>query len=87
VALAETPAVLAVGGSGVRERMRSGVASILTAIAPQLSEQEAELRATVVQHLMKAAVALSYDASVSEPKAAMLELQRIVRAYLEELAQ
>ncbi|WP_195763523.1 TetR/AcrR family transcriptional regulator [Duganella guangzhouensis] len=86
VVLAETPAVLAVGGSGVRERMRSGVASILTAIAPQLPEQEAVLRATVVQHLMKAAVALSYDASVSEPKAAMLELQRIVRAYLEELA-
>lgn len=85
VVLADTKDLAAVGATGVRERMRGGVASVLQAIAPKLSEQEAMLRAVIVQHLMKAAVALSNDASVPDPQAAMQELQRVVQRYLDDI--
>jgi AcrR family transcriptional regulator len=72
-------------GAGVRERMRKGIAAVLAAVAPQLSEKEALFRAVVVQHLMKAAVTLSHDTSVADAHAALLEFQRVVQQYLEEM--
>jgi hypothetical protein len=39
----------------------------------------------VVQHLMKAAVTLSHDTSVADAHAALLEFQRVVQQYLEEM--
>jgi AcrR family transcriptional regulator len=72
-------------GAGVRERMRKGIASVLAAVAPQLSGKEALFRAVVVQHLMKAAVTLSHDTSVADAHAALLEFQRVVQQYLEEM--
>lgn len=85
VVLADALDVAAIGATGVRERMRVGVASVLRALAPSLPEKEAMLRASVVQHLMKAAVALNYDTSVADRKAATRELQRVVGQYLSEL--
>jgi AcrR family transcriptional regulator len=72
-------------GAGVRERMRKGIAAVLAAVAPQLSGKEALFRAVVVQHLMKAAVTLSHDTSVADAHAALLEFQRVVQQYLEEM--
>jgi hypothetical protein len=41
----------------------------------------------VVQHLMKAAVTLSYDASVVDHHAAMLEFQHVVEHYLKDVME
>jgi AcrR family transcriptional regulator len=84
VVLADVQEVVLPGVPGVRERLCKGVASVLAALAPQLSAKEVLLRAVVAQHLMKAAVTLSYDASVNNRQAAMLEFQRVVLHYLED---
>jgi AcrR family transcriptional regulator len=75
------------GATGVRERLRKGIASVLAALAPQLSVKEALFRAVVVQHLMKAAVTLSHDASVADQHAAMLEFQHVIERYLEDVLE
>ena len=75
------------GGTGVRERLRKGIASVLAALAPRLSVEEALFRAVVVQHLMKAAVTLTHDASVVDHHAAILEFQHVVEHYLEDVME
>ncbi|WP_206998329.1 TetR/AcrR family transcriptional regulator [Trinickia mobilis] len=87
VVLADAHDVVLPGATGVRERLRKGIASVLAALAPRLSAKEALFRAVVVQHLMKAAVALSHDASVAGRHAAMLEFQRVVQHYLEDVME
>jgi hypothetical protein len=57
----------------------------LAALAPGLSAKEVLFRAVIVQHLMKAAVTLSHDASVSDRNAAILEFQRVMQHYLEDM--
>ena len=75
------------GGTGVRERLRKGIASVLAALAPRLSVEEALFRAVVVQHLMKAAVTLAHDTSVVDHHAAILEFQQLVEHYLEDVME
>jgi AcrR family transcriptional regulator len=87
VVLADAYDVVLPGATGVRERLRKGIASVLAALAPRLSAKDALLRAVVVQHLMKAAVTLSHDASVADRHAAMLEFQRVVQHYLEDVME
>jgi len=87
VVLVDARDVALPGATGVRERLRKGIASVLAALAPRLSVEEALLRSVVVQHLMKAAVTLSYDASVVDHHAAMLEFQRVVEHYLEDVME
>ncbi|GJH01502.1 TetR family transcriptional regulator [Paraburkholderia terrae] len=85
VTLADVHDVVLPGANGVRERLRKGIASVLAALAPGLSAKEALFRAVIVQHLMKAAVTLSHDASVSDRNAAILEFQRVMQHYLEDM--
>jgi AcrR family transcriptional regulator len=87
VVLTDAHDVVLPGATGVRERLRKGIASVVAALAPRLSVEEALFRAVVVQHLMKAAVTLSHDASVVDHHAAMLEFQRVVQHYLEDVMQ
>lgn len=85
VTLADVHDVVLPGVNGVRERLRKGIASVLAALAPELSAKETLFRAVIVQHLMKAAVTLSHDASVSDRNAAILEFQRVMQHYLEDM--
>jgi AcrR family transcriptional regulator len=87
VGLVDALDVVLPGATGVRERLRKGIASVLAALAPRLSVEEALFRAVVVQHLMKAAVTLSHDASVVNLHAAMLEFQHVVEHYLKDVME
>jgi len=87
VGLVDALDVVLPGATGVRERLRKGIASVLAALAPRLSARDALLRAVVVQHLMKAAVTLSHDASLADHHEAMLEFQRVVQHYLEDVME
>jgi AcrR family transcriptional regulator len=87
VVLVDARDVVLPGGTGVRERLRKGIASVLAALAPRLSVEEALFRAVVVQHLMKAAVTLTHDASVVNHHAAILEFQHVVEHYLEDVME
>lgn len=75
------------GATGVRERLRKGIASVLAVLAPRLSAEEALFRAVVVQHLMKAAVTLSRDESVVDHHAAIQEFQHVIERYLEDVLE
>jgi AcrR family transcriptional regulator len=83
-ALADVRDVVLPGITGVRERVRQGIANVLSALAPHLSAKEASSQAVIVQHLMKAAVTLSHDTTVADPRAAMLAFQRVVQHCLED---
>jgi hypothetical protein len=85
VVLVDARDVVLPGGTG--ERLRKGIASVLAALAPRLSVKEALFRAVVVQHLMKAAVTLTHDASVVNHHAAILEFQHVVEHYLEDVME
>ena len=87
VVLTDSHDVVPPEANGVRERLRKGVASVLAAVAPRLTEKEALVRAAVVQHLMKAAVTLSHDASVADHQASILEFQRVVQHYLDDVIE
>jgi AcrR family transcriptional regulator len=82
--LAETPELTLPGTADIRARMRAGIAEILAAVAPHLPGAALLLRATLVQHLMKTAVALSRDGAIADPRAAVAELQRVLQHYLED---
>jgi AcrR family transcriptional regulator len=84
--LADAMALTLPGAIGVRERLRKSIASVVAPFAPGLSEDQVLLHAAVVQHLMKAAVTLSRDATIAQPDAAMSELQRVIERYLADLA-
>jgi AcrR family transcriptional regulator len=87
VVLVDAQDVALPGATGVREKLRKGIASVLAALAPRLSVDEALFRAVVVQHLMKAAVTLSHDESVVDHHAAMLEFQHVVEHYLKDVME
>jgi AcrR family transcriptional regulator len=87
VGLVDALDVVLPGATGVRERLRKGIASVLAVLAPRLSVEEALFRAVVVQHLMKAAVTLSHDESVVDHHAAMLEFQHVVEHYLKDVME
>jgi AcrR family transcriptional regulator len=87
VGLVDALDVVLPGATGVRERIRKGIASVLAVLAPRLSVEEALFRAVVVQHLMKAAVTLSHDESVVDHHAAMLEFQHVIERYLEDVVE
>ena len=87
VGLVDALDVVLPGATGVRERLRKGIASVLAVLAPRLSVEEALFRAVIVQHLMKAAVTLSHDESVVDHHAAMLEFQHVVEHYLKDVME
>jgi AcrR family transcriptional regulator len=87
VVLADVHGLVLPGASGVRMRVRQGVARVLAALAPGLAPKEALFRAVIVQHFMKAAVTLSHDDTVDNRQAAMLEFQRVVQHYLEDVIE
>jgi len=73
------------GSLDIRQKLRADIASVLSVLAPRLPAGELEVRAAVIQHLMKAAVALSADASIHDRNRATEELQRLVQHYLGDL--
>lgn len=68
--------------AGVRERLRNEIAEVLRAKAPSMKAAEAQVRAAVVQQLMKAAVAVHGEASLPHRAAAVDELERLMQMYL-----
>lgn len=70
---------------GVRERLRGEIAAVLRAKAPGMKPTEAQVRAAVVQQLMKAAVAVQSDASLSHRAAGIDELERLMLMYLTDM--
>ncbi|WP_206950677.1 TetR/AcrR family transcriptional regulator [Trinickia acidisoli] len=70
--------------AGVRERLRREIAAVLRAKVPSMKAAEAQVRAAVIQQLMKAAVAIHGEASLTHRAAAIDELERIVKMYLDE---
>ena len=84
------PLVEVHGGSfpraaGVRERLRGEIAAVLRAKAPSLKQAEAQTRAAVVQQLMKAAVAIQGEATLTHRAAAIDELERVMTMYLDDM--
>ena len=66
----------------IRLMLRTDISSVLAILAPHLTEIDRELRAAVIQHLMKAAVSLNGDATVREPDRATAELEHLLEHYL-----
>ncbi|KAA0083857.1 TetR/AcrR family transcriptional regulator [Paraburkholderia sp. T12-10] len=84
------PLVEVHGGSfpraaSVRERLRGEIAEVLRAKAPALKPAEAHVCAAVVQQLMKAAVAVHGEASLTHRAAVVDELERLLCMYLEDM--
>ncbi|WP_116137899.1 TetR/AcrR family transcriptional regulator [Trinickia diaoshuihuensis] len=73
------PAVL-----GVRERIRAEIAAILRAKAPGMKAAEAQVRAAVVQQIMKAAVAIQGEATFAHRAAVIDELESVMKLYLDQ---
>lgn len=69
----------------IRLTLRADISSVLAILAPHLTETDRELRAAVIQHLMKAAVSLNGDVTVREPDRATDELQHLLEQYLKAL--
>lgn len=66
----------------IRKEMRRLIAAVLQARAPQLAPDTLQALATATLQMMKAAAALEADASVPGRKAALAELQAMLRGYL-----
>jgi AcrR family transcriptional regulator len=82
--LAETYSYAVPGTTSIRENLRGEIESVLTAVAPHLAPAEIAIRAAVVQQIMKAAVAISGDTSITSRKAVMDELEGLMRYYLHD---
>lgn len=82
--LVETPGRSLPAVVGVRERIRAEIAAILRAKAPSMKAAEAQVRAAVVQQLMKAAVAIQGEASFPHRAAVIDDLERVMNQYLDE---
>ena len=83
--LVETPGRSLPAAVGVRERLREEIAAVLRAKAPDMRAAEAQVRAAVVQQLMKAGVAIHGEASFAHRAAAIEELEAVMRLYLNEV--
>ncbi|PXX24076.1 TetR/AcrR family transcriptional regulator [Burkholderia sp. MS455] len=75
------------GALDVRTRLRGAIGTVLEALAPGMPAGELAVRAAIVQHLMKAAVALSRDATIADPAAALRALEGVMLRYLEETVE
>jgi AcrR family transcriptional regulator len=69
---------------GVRERIRAEIAAILRAKAPGMKAAEAQVRAAVVQQIMKAAVAIQGEATFAHRAAVIDELESVMKLYLDQ---
>lgn len=85
--LVEAPGRSLPAAAGVRQRLRSEIAAVLCAKAPRMKAGEAQVRGAVVQQLMKAAVALHGEASFTHRAAAIDELERLMKIYLDEVLE
>ncbi|MGO4377934.1 TetR/AcrR family transcriptional regulator [Pseudoduganella sp. RAF53_2] len=83
--LAELQDPVMPGAQDIRRKVRGEVASVLAVLAPELPARELEIRAAVIQHLMKAAVALNAEVPAADRGDATAELQGLVEHYLAEL--
>lgn len=84
--LIDTPGAPASIALGVRRGMRGQLVAILAPHAPSLGKARLMAVATVVQQVMKSAVALNDDPaaeSTSSTRAALVELREMLRLYLE----
>ncbi|MGN6316021.1 TetR/AcrR family transcriptional regulator [Trinickia sp.] len=70
--------------AGVRERLRGEIAAVLRAKAPHMKPAQAQVRAAVVQQLMKAAVAVQGDSTMTHRAAAVDELEHVMGLYLQD---
>lgn len=75
------------GALDVRTRLRSAIEAVLEGLAPGMPAGARAVQAAIVQHLMKAAVALSCDTTIADPAAALRELEGVMLRYLEEVAE
>lgn len=75
------------GALDVRTRLRGAIGTVLEALAPGMPAGERAVRAAIVQHLMKAAVALSRDATIADPAAALRALEGVMLRYLDETVE
>jgi AcrR family transcriptional regulator len=82
--LAETYSDALPGINSIREGLRREIGSVLAAVAPHLTPAEIAVRAAVIQQIMKAAVAINGDTSITGRKAAMDELEGLMRHYLHD---
>ncbi|RDU98410.1 TetR/AcrR family transcriptional regulator [Trinickia dinghuensis] len=83
--LVETPGRSLPAAVGVRQRLRGEIAAVLCAKAPGMKTAEAQVRAAVVQQLMKAAIAIHGETSFAHRAAVIDELERMMAGYLEEM--
>jgi len=70
--------------TSIRESLRGEIKSVLAAVAPHLTSAQIAVRAAVIQQIMKAAVAINGDTSITSRKAVMDELEGLMRHYLHE---
>lgn len=82
--LVETPGRSLPAAAGVRERLRAEIAAVLRAKAPGMKAAEAQVRAAVVQQLMKSAVAIQAEATFAHRAAVIDELEYVMKLYLDE---
>jgi AcrR family transcriptional regulator len=82
--LVEAPGRSLPAAAGARQRIRAEIAAVLCAKAPSMKAAEAQVRAAVVQQLMKAAVAIHGEASFTHRTATIDELERLMKMYLDE---
>ncbi|HTJ91654.1 MAG TPA: TetR/AcrR family transcriptional regulator [Pararobbsia sp.] len=80
--LAESYGTVVPGAGSIRSRIRAELGAVLRALAPAQSEAQAEARAAVIQHLMKAAVAINGDTEYANRDAAIVELEHLVEHSL-----
>ena len=80
--LAESYASTVPGTGSIRSRVRAEVGAVLLALAPGQTAERAEARASVIQHLMKSAVAINGDAEYDNRDAAIVELEHLVEHCL-----
>jgi AcrR family transcriptional regulator len=70
----------------IRMRIRADLTALLAVRFPQLSATQARAAATVVQYMMKAAVAMHAEAASAARTAAHAQLRHALQLYLQDLA-
>lgn len=71
----------------LRLRIRGSIETLIAALAPGLPAAALAVRAAVVQHLMKTAVAMRFDASIDDREAALRDLEHLMLHYLGDCTQ
>ena len=87
VVLTEVPASVPQGEAlTIRMRIRDELIALLSRRYPNLPATQARAGATVVQYMMKAAVALHAETASTARTAAQVQLRRSLQLYLDDLA-